>query len=327
MLTGILAGLGAGALWGLVFVAPRLTPGLSAVDLTAGRFISFGAVSALAMLLALRTRRLPTLQQAATALGLSVLGFNGFYLMLVLAIRDAGTEVPTLIIGTIPIWMMLLGKPLGLRWKSLAPGLLLTSIGLGLMMIASGQASSLESGQPGNLAQAIQPNHFWRGIASAVASMVCWTAFGLLNSAWLKRHPEVRATDWANWLGCATGLGAIVLWFLLGTESKVLFAHVDIQYLAIICIATGISSAWLAIILWNLASQRLSASLSGQLIVSETVFALVYSYALDGQWPRWIEGLACVLFVLGILATIRAHGVQSPSATGPRNDQTTRDTR
>jgi hypothetical protein len=45
MLTGILAGLAAGALWGLIFVVPRITPGLSSVDLTAGRFISFGGMA------------------------------------------------------------------------------------------------------------------------------------------------------------------------------------------------------------------------------------------------------------------------------------------
>ena len=42
---GILAGLLAGALWGLVFVAPRMTPGLSSLDLAAGRFLSYGLVS------------------------------------------------------------------------------------------------------------------------------------------------------------------------------------------------------------------------------------------------------------------------------------------
>jgi drug/metabolite transporter (DMT)-like permease len=63
-----------------------------------------------------------------------VLGFTGYYLLLVLAIRDAGTEVPTLLIGTIPIWVMLLGKPGGLRWRALVPGLLLTAAGLALMM-------------------------------------------------------------------------------------------------------------------------------------------------------------------------------------------------
>ena len=56
-----------------------------------------------------------------------------------------------------------------------------------------------------------------------------------------------------------------------------------------------------------MASQRLSASLCGQLIVSETLFALLYSFAWDGHWPTSIQLCACVLFMLGILASIRAH--------------------
>ncbi len=314
MLTGILAGLGAGALWGLVFLVPRITPGLSAVDVTAGRFISFGAVSALAMLLALRTRRLPSLQQALAALGMSVLGFTGYYLLLAQAIQDAGTEVPTLIIGTIPIWMMLLGKPMGLTWKSLAPGIALTLAGLALMMAANFGVdlfpthlqTQLLTQNGASLADSTHP-HYWRGIACAAVAMVSWTAFGLINSAWLKRHADVNATDWANWLGVATGLGALALWFAAGSEAKVLLALDNIAYLASICIVTGIGSAWAATILWNLASQRLSASLCGQMIVSETVVALVYSYAWDAQWPGMLQVAACVLFIVGILATIRAH--------------------
>ena len=70
---------------------------------------------------------------------------------------------------------------------------------------------------------------------------------------------------------------------------------------------TFLGSAWLATILWNIASQRLSASLCGQLIVSETLFALAYSFAWDGRWPTWAQAAACVLFTLGILASIKAH--------------------
>jgi drug/metabolite transporter (DMT)-like permease len=75
----------------------------------------------------------------------------------------------------------------------------------------------------------------------------------------------------------------------------------------LLCTATGLGSAWLATILWNIASQRLSASLCGQLIVSETLFALFYSFAWDGQWPSPAQAAACVLFTLGILASIKAH--------------------
>ena len=293
MLTGILAGLAAGALWGLVFIAPRMVPGLSSVDLTAGRFVSFGALS-FALMLLVRQSAWPTLRQAYSAIGLSVLGFTGYYLLLVFAIRDAGTAVPSLIIGTIPVWMMLLGKPAGLRWGALLPGLVLTLMGLGLMM----QAEVLIP----------MPNqNFWRGVAFALAAMVCWTAFGLLNAVRLKKHPNISATTWANWLGVATGLGALGLWLVAGSSANDLLAQQNRARTALVCIATGIGSAWLATVLWNIASQRLSASLCGQLIVSETLFALIYSFVWDGQWPTLGQTLACTLFMAGILASIRAH--------------------
>ena len=237
-----------------------MVPGLSSVDLTAGRFLSYGALS-LWLVLAVRQSARPTLRQALSAVGLSVLGFTGYYLLLVLAIRDAGTAVPSLIIGTIPIWVMMLGKPVGLRWASLVPGLALTVLGLALMIHAEENVS-------------IQGPDFWRGVSFALAAMVCWTAFGLLNAAWLKQHPNISATTWANWLGVATGVGALGLWIVAGSEVNVLIAQPNQARAAIICIATGIGSAWLATILWNIASQRLSASLCGQLIVSETLFAL-----------------------------------------------------
>ena len=293
MLTGILAGLAAGALWGLVFIAPRMVPGLSSVDLTVGRFVSCGALS-FALMFLMRRSVWPTLRQAFSALGLSVLGFTGYYLLLVFAIREAGTAVPSLIIGTIPIWMMLLGKPVGLRWAALLPGLVLTLVGLALMARAETQVLA-------------QQHDFWRGVAFAAAAMVCWTAFGLLNATWLKKHPHITATTWANWLGVATGLGALALWLVAGSDVNVLLAQQNRARAALICIATGVGSAWLATILWNIASQRLSASLCGQLIVSETLFALFYSFVWDGQWPTLLQTLACVLFVAGILASIRAH--------------------
>ena len=293
MLCGVLAGLAAGALWGLVFIAPRMVPSLSSVDLTVGRFVSYGALSFVWLLL-LRQSVWPTLHQAFSALGLSLLGFTGYYLLLVFSIRDAGTVVPSLIIGTIPIWMMLLGKPAGLRWAALLPGIVFTLLGLALMTLAETHVST-------------RGPDFWIGIALATAAMVCWTAFGLLNAAWLKKHPHIGATTWANWLGVATGLGALGLWFVAGSDTNLLLAQQNQTQAALICIATGIGSAWLATILWNVASQRLSATLCGQLIVSETLFALFYSFVWDGQWPTLLQALACVLFVAGILASIRAH--------------------
>jgi hypothetical protein len=37
------------------------------------------------------------------------------------------------------------------------------------------------------------------------------------------------------------------------------------------------------------------------------VFGLIYTFAWDGHWPAALQWAACVLFVLGILASIKAH--------------------
>ncbi len=295
MLNGILAGLAAGALWGLVFVAPRVLTGMAAVDMAAGRFVVYGALSALLVLAGWRTRPRPNRQQAGAALVLSVLGFTGYYGLLAQAIVDVGTELPTLTIGTIPIWVMLLGKPAHLRWAALLPGLGLTVAGLALMF------SALPVGNA-----AIYP-HAGRGLLLALAALLSWTAYAVWNAAWLKRHPEVRASDWTNWLGIATGLSALAVWLLLGSESKVPLAQVGTARAAMVFVAIGAGAGWLASACWNFASQRLSASLCGQLIVSETLFGLFYSFLWDGQWPGGWQWLAVGLFTLGIVASIRAH--------------------
>ncbi|MDP1686834.1 MAG: DMT family transporter [Hydrogenophaga sp.] len=298
MATGILAGVGAGAFWGTTFIAPLIAPGFSSVDLTVGRYLSCGLLSVVLLLwAALRgDAQRPTLAQAGAALWLSLLGYTGYYLLLVLAIQAAGAALPVLIIGTIPLWIMLLGKPAGLRWRSLVPGLLLTVAGMALMMQATAH------GQGDGVA-----TDLWLGIFYAVLAMLSWTAFGLLNARWLSKHPEVNSTLWANWLGVAAGAGALVIWAVAGTDLATLIARPGFGTFVLVCAVTGIGAAWVASVLWNMASRRLSASLAGQLIVSETVFGLVYSFAWDGAWPAALQWAACVLFVLGILASIKAH--------------------
>ncbi|MDP3924156.1 MAG: EamA family transporter, partial [Hydrogenophaga sp.] len=194
MVTGILAGLGAGAFWGMTFVAPLMVAGFSSVDYTVGRFVACGLFSLLLLAgrplavlfrreaagraLQLGAWRWPTPRQALAALGLSVLGYTGYYLLLVLAIQDAGAALPVLIIGTIPLWVMVLGKPHALRWGALVPGVLLTALGMVLMMQATVDAASHGNADA-------PAGQVWRGVLYAVAAMASWTAFGLLNAAWL----------------------------------------------------------------------------------------------------------------------------------------------
>ena len=298
-MVGIAAGLAAGALWGLVFVAPRMVGDFGMVDITAARFVVFGAVAALASATRPRGRRWPSPRQAGAALGLSVLGFSGYFLLLACAIDTVGSAVPSLVIGTIPVWMMLLGRPPGLRLATLWPGLALTAAGLALMTAAAWPTAAAPGGVGGAAMGQIAT-----GLGLALLAMASWTVFGLRNARWLQRHPEVHATDWANWLGLATGLSACVLWLAAGSSWAQLRSHPDGALFLAVALAGGIGSSWLATVLWNVASQRLSASLCGQLIVSETLFALLYAFLWDGRWPLAMEWAAALLFVAGVAVSI-----------------------
>lgn len=306
MLAGIAAGVGAGAFWGMAFVAPKLLPEFSGVDVTVGRFVACGLFSLLLLLLHTVSSGVaawPTLAQAGSAVWLAALGYWGYYLLLVWGIADAGPALPVLIIGTIPLWMMLLGKPAGLRWCALLPGLALTAGGMALMVDATAAADVSAAVQ--------QAPHLWRGIAWAALAAATWTVFGLLNARWVQRHPGVNSALWANWLGVAAGLGALVLGVGWGSPWTELVAHPLWWHYVAVCAVTGIGSAWVAAVLWNMASRRLSPSLAGQLIVSETLFGLAYAFVWSGEWPAAVQWLASALFLAGIVASIRAH--RSPS--------------
>ena len=294
MWIGVFAGLGAGAFWGFSFLAPRVVPAFSALDVSAARFIVYGLTALLMMAWRFAPSRLPNWRHALAALALSVIGFTGYYLLVVLSIRRLGVALPTLIMGTVPIWVMLLGKPQSLRWAALLPGLALTAAGLWLMGLHGAQSAA-----GGRLDAS--------GLALACAGLASWTAFALLNAAWLKRHPDVSARDWANWLGVATGLGGALMWLAAGTPATRLAATPGLGVFLLVAFAIGFCASWLATVLWNVASQRLPASLCGQLIVSETLFALCYDALWARAWPDDMQLAAALLFTLGIVAAIRAH--------------------
>ena len=62
--------------------------------------------------------------------------------------------------------------------------------------------------------------------------------------------------------------------------------------------------------LWNIASRRVPVTLSGQLILFETLFALLYGFIYKGQWPRMLEGAAIVLLTVGVMWSVRVHAME-----------------
>ena len=56
---------------------------------------------------------------------------------------------------------------------------------------------------------------------------------------------------------------------------------------------------------WNEASQRLSTALVGQLIVFETVAALVYAFILRREFPPPLTALGIALLIAGVVWAVR----------------------
>ncbi|MNY46200.1 Inner membrane protein YtfF [compost metagenome] len=73
--------------------------------------------------------------------------------------------------------------------------------------------------------------------------------------------------------------------------------------------------SWFANLLWNSASRRLPLTLSGQLIVFETLFALLYGFVYLQRLPTLLESLAIALLIGGVLWAVRRHVPRQQAAS------------
>ncbi len=286
---GVAAGLGAGALWGLTFIVPLLVPEFGAVLITAARYLAYGALS---LLLLCRKPLLDLLRLHWRALlGLALLGNLGYSVLMVLAVQRTGAALTALIIGCLPIMV-----PLSVAWRDAA---LLRRLSLPLALILAGlllQQAPLLDGQLD-----------WLGLSAALGALAVWNIYALLNARHLARHPDLDPADWSSLigLGCLFGLPLLLPLFpLLDGGIPDVPAHAW-WLLGGTALLTGLGSAWAATWAWNVASRRLPVALAGQLIVSETLFALLYSFLHEGRGPDGRELLAMLLVIGGVSLGVR----------------------
>lgn len=288
---GVIAGIAAGALWGLTFIAPMMAPDFGAVGISIARYIAYGGLS-LGLLLAARAPLLALLRQHGVTLFLFALTSSQLYfLLMILAVQRIGAAFTALIIGCLPITVPLTGAwrdPALLR--RIAPALLLIAAGLVLIQ------------QPALAGLADWPDPL--GLLCAIAALVSWNYYAVANAGYLARHPDIPAGEWASLTGVMTvaGLPLLLLVLPFSGESLPPLAQTESWIsLVVMALATGIGSAWISAWLWNIASRALPVALAGQLIVSETVFALLYAFALEQRLPQLHEAAAILLVIGGVM--------------------------
>jgi drug/metabolite transporter (DMT)-like permease len=304
MLPGVLAGLSAGALWGLIFIAPLAVAPYSGVDLAIGRYLVFAAVSLALFALPFSRGRL-SLAEIGTGIFLGILGYGVFYGFLVIAVAHAGPQISALVVGLLPILLAIAGNLDGgrLPWRSLAGPLAL--IAAGLACVHGWALLHAETPEArGEIAV---------GILAALGSVASWVGFGVINARALARRPDMNSLAWTGLHGLGAGIGillfgAAVLPFGLVNLAELGWQWPQAKPLLLWSLAVGVFGSWVASYLWVIATKRLPLVLSGQLFVSEPAFGVLYGFLWQQRLPNWAEAAGILAIFGGVLLGISAFG-------------------
>jgi drug/metabolite transporter (DMT)-like permease len=296
LLLGVLCGMGAGALWGLVFLAPELTRDFSPLQLTIGRYTAYGVIAA--ALIAPRWRavagRIGRAEWTALA-WLSMTGNTLYYILLASAVQLGGIALTSLVIGFLPVAVTLVGSrdrgavPL----RRLAPSILLC---VGGALCIGWQAVGGAATSKGLI-----------GLACAVGALISWTVYAVGNARWLRRLDGVSAHEWSLLTGVVTGAQSLLLIpFVLVLDR---FGQDGAAWarFAAVCAAVAVLASICGNALWNRMSRLLPLTLVGQMILFETLFALAYGFFWERRWPTALEIAAFGFVTSSVVTCLMAH--------------------
>lgn len=300
MRTGIVLGAGAGALWGLMFLAPQWLPDFTPLEIAGGRFLIYGTISVLCLLpmLASRASRLaPGDLQRLVVLALT--GNVIFYALLAAAIQRVGIAPASLIVGLIPLTVTLLS-----RGEQDTPPL--RHLALPLLLIVAGLLSiHLDAfGAAGE-----NRRDSLIGLACAAAALLSWSGFAVFNARHLKARPDLDSRRWSLLVGVTSGILAGAGWLIWWLWQPDVAPRSPERWLTFwaVSLVIGLLGSVIANALWNAASRRLPLSLTGQVFVFEPLFALLYGFLYVARSPRPLEALAIGLLLGGVMWSIRLH--------------------
>ena len=166
MWIGVLQGVLAGALWGLIYIAPLMVPEYNPVLVALSRFIMFGFVSLPFIYILRRDLKKFSRADVWEAFRLPFLGNVVFYSLITICIRLAGAPLAGMFMAVIPVLVavssnfLCRGSDRALSWSAITPPLIVILVGL---VIANWSEFKYMT------AAAESPTEFWIGVAFGVA--------------------------------------------------------------------------------------------------------------------------------------------------------------
>lgn len=303
---GLLCGAAAGALWGLVFLSPELAQEFSPLDLAAGRYLAYGLIAV--ALIAPRWnhhRQYLTKRDWFVLFWLSFLGNSFYYVMLSCAVQTGGIALTSLVIGFMPVAVTIIGSSdhdAPSLWR-LAPSLIFCVAGaccVGWQVFSAPGSNSV------------------LGLACAIFALISWTGYAIGNSRALVRLQHVSSHDWNLLTGVMTGAQSLLLLpaaWLLDPRSH---SPESWEFFALLSISVAVVASICGNAFWNKMSRLLPLTMTGQMILFETFFALIYGFLWERRAPHPMELAAFSFIVLGVLSCIAAHKrVQTAQIANP----------
>jgi drug/metabolite transporter (DMT)-like permease len=314
MLQGVLCGLLAGAMWGMVFVAPEFLRAFTPLEMACGRYICYGLIAAAVM-----STRLPKLLRRLdrgdiiAMIKHALAGNIVYYMLLALGVKLAGVAATSLIIGVLPISVTLVGH----EDHGSVP---LRQLTLPLLLVAAGIACINIDVFTHDVGNGLPLASKLLGVLCATVALACWTWYSVDNARYLKRNPHFSSGEWSALYGVSSGLIALVI-ALMGlvffhgqvTGAGAVASGRDWGLFWIVSAVIALGASAVGNHLWNIASRKVPLTLSGQLILFETLFALLYGFIYKQQWPRGLELAAMVLLIAGVMWSVRIHALDDAS--------------
>lgn len=308
-LAGVACGAAAGALWGLVFLAPKLVDAFNPFLLASGRYLIYGLISA--VLLAPRWHEFAITMTRRQWLALAWLGFLGntlYYILLSTAVQVGGIAMTSLVIGFLPVVVTIIGSrdrdavPLA----RLFPSLLLCAAGaicIGWQAVAEPASGSVSARVT--------------GLLCAVGALASWTTYAVGNSRSLSRLNHVSAHDWNLLTGIVTGAQSLLLFPLALALDTTLHGGSEWVRFAAVSIGIAVLASMVGNAFWNRMSRLLPLTLVGQMILFETLFALIYGFLWERRLPTPLETAAFALVALSVFFCVAAHHGKERSSQMP----------
>ncbi|PKA44206.1 EamA/RhaT family transporter [Rhizobium sullae] len=291
MLIGVLCGLATCALWGLTFVVPRAIAPFNTMDLTIARYGLFAVASVVLMVNPRFRPRNIKPRLAVTALLLGGVGYVGYFVSVAYAVRLVGAAIPPLVIGTMPVILAIIAnfRDRSVAWQMLALPLLLIAAGIGWVNV------SIFSATPSGDEAAII-----LGIGSTLIGLALWVIYGLASTAAMQSPEAPDILQWTGLQGIGAGIGSLVLIPFTSIGTGIVFTGAELLRFILWSLIMGLAGAWLATLLWMIASKRLPLALAAQLIVAETIFGLIFGFLFEQRLPTLAEAGGSILQLAGV---------------------------